>query len=80
VTLTGANLGYTETVWFGRHKGTIVAEPSLLDSGSTTTVVVKAPAGSAGATVDIRVVTVESVVTGAGKSPVTKAATFHYDN
>jgi hypothetical protein len=78
VTLTGANLGYTRTVYFGARAATIVPEPSLLDSGSTSTVVVKVPAGTAGTTVDIRVETLESLVTGSDLSPATTAARFTY--
>jgi hypothetical protein len=80
VRVSGTNLGYVEAVWFGpKRTGTIVAEPSLLDSGSTTEIVVHAPPGIAGSKVDIRVVTLESLTTDKyPKSPVNRHVTFTY--
>jgi hypothetical protein len=79
VTIDGANLGFIEAVYFGKVKATTFANvPALLDCGSTTQVTAVAPAQSAGSTVEIRVVTLESEVTGTGKSAPNPKATFTY--
>jgi hypothetical protein len=57
---------------------TFANAPALLDSGSTGEVTATAPPGTAGTTVPIRVVTLESEVTGSGESPVNPDATFSY--
>jgi hypothetical protein len=79
VTIDGQNLGFIKAVYFGKVKATTFANaPGPLDSGSTTEVTATAPPGTAGATVAIRVITLESAATGFGKSPVNPAATFRY--
>jgi hypothetical protein len=79
VTISGANLGFIEAVYFGKVKATTFANvPALLDSGSTTQITAVVPPGSAGSTVQIRVVTLESEVTGTGKSAPNPKATFTY--
>lgn len=79
VTITGANLGFIQAVYFGTVQATTFANaPALLDSGSTGEVTATAPPGTAGTTVPIRVVTLESEVTGSGESPVNPDATFSY--
>ncbi len=79
VTLHGANLGFPVAVYFGSVKDTnILTQPSLLDSGSTTAVLVVAPAGTAGKKVDLRLVTVESEATGYGKSHLDPSVTFTF--
>jgi hypothetical protein len=79
VTIDGANLGFIEAVYFGKVKATTFANaPALLDCGSTTQVTAVAPPQSAGSTVDIRVVTLESQATGTGQSAPNPKATFTY--
>jgi hypothetical protein len=79
ITINGANLGFVVAVYFGNVKAKTFANvPALLDCGSTTQVTVVVPPGKAGSTVDIRVVTLESEVTGTGKSAINKKATFTY--
>jgi IPT/TIG domain len=79
VTIDGANLGFIEAVYFGDVKATTFANvPALLDCGSTTQVTAVAPPQKAGSTVEIRVVTLESEVTGTGQSAPNPKATFTY--
>ncbi len=79
VTINGANLGFIKAVYFGNVKATSFANvPALLDCGSTTQVTAVAPAEPAGSNVEIRVVTLESEVTGTGKSAANPKATFTY--
>jgi hypothetical protein len=79
VTIDGANLGFIEAVYFGKVKATTFANvPALLDCGSTTQVTAVVPPQSAGSTVEIRVVTLESEVTGTGQSAPNPKATFTY--
>jgi hypothetical protein len=80
VNITGANLGFVEDVYFGSVKAKVFANgPALLDSGNPSLVTAVVPAGVAGAKVNIRVVTVESLSTKKyPKSPVNKAVTFTY--
>lgn len=79
VTINGKNLGCVVGVWFGSTRAlTFSNAQALLDCGSPTQVYALAPYGRAGTTVPIRVETVESLVTGYGKTKVTKAATFTY--
>jgi hypothetical protein len=79
VTVTGANLGFVEAVYFGKIKAAAFANvPAILDSGSTTQVKATAPPGAVGSKVDVRVVTLESEATGFGKSRVNPKAIFDY--
>jgi hypothetical protein len=80
VKITGRNLGFITAVYFGSVKAKVFANgPALLDSGDPTLVTAVAPAGEAGAKVNIRVVTLESLsVKKYPKSPVNKAVTFTY--
>jgi hypothetical protein len=79
VTISGANLGFVEAVYFGDVKAkTFENVPALLDCGSTTQVTAVVPAGHAGSTVEIRVVTLESEVAGTGKSAPNPKAVFTY--
>jgi hypothetical protein len=79
VTIDGANLGFIQAVYFGKVKAATFANvPALLDCGSTTQVTAIAPPEKAGSTVEIRVVTLESEVTGAGQSAPNPKATFTY--
>jgi Pro-kumamolisin, activation domain/IPT/TIG domain len=79
VTIDGANLGFIEAVYFGKVKATTFANvPALLDCGSTTQVTAVVPPRSAGSKVEIRVVTLESEVTGTGESTPNPKATFTY--
>jgi hypothetical protein len=79
VTIDGENLGFIEAVYFGKAKATKFANvPALLDCGSTTQVTAVAPPGKAGSKVEIRVVTLESEVTGTGKSAADPKVTFTY--
>jgi hypothetical protein len=79
VTIDGANLGFIEAVYFGKVKATTFANvPALLDCGSTTQVTAVAPPQKAGSTVEVRVVTLESEVTGTGQSAPNPKATFTY--
>jgi hypothetical protein len=80
VTVSGHNLGFLQAVYFGTTRTTdfrSVGSPS--DVGSTTTFTVQVPPGRAGATVNIRVVTLESAATKKyPKSPVNPGVTYHY--
>ncbi len=79
VTIDGANLGFVKAVYFGNVKATKFANvPALLDCGSTTQVTAVAPPQAVGSKVDIRVVTLESEVTGTGESAANPKATFTY--
>ncbi len=79
ITIDGANLGFVEAVYFGKVKAKVFANvPALLDCGSTSQVTAVAPPQSAGSKVEIRVVTLESEVTGTGKSASNPKATFTY--
>jgi subtilase family serine protease len=79
VTIDGTNLGFTEAVYFGKVKAKTFANvPTLLDCGSTYQITAIVPAGKAGSKVEIRVVTLESEVTGSGKSPANPKVTFTY--
>jgi|HubBroStandDraft_1064217.scaffolds.fasta_scaffold02729_4 hypothetical protein len=79
VTIDGVNLGFVEAVYFGNVKAKTFANvPALLDCGSTTQVTVVVPPGKAGSKVEIRVVTLESEVTGTGKSAANPRVTFTY--
>lgn len=79
VTINGANLGFIEAVYFGNYPAATFANvPTLLDCGSTTQVTAIAPPESAGSTVEIRVVTLESEITGTGESVPNPKATFTY--
>jgi hypothetical protein len=73
VTISGANLGFIEAVYFGKIKvKTFASVPALLDCGSTFQVTAVVPPGKAGSKVEIRVVTLESEVIGSGKSAPTR--------
>ncbi len=79
VVISGANLGFIEAVYFGTTKATVFANvPGLLDCGNTTKITATAPAGRAGSKVDIRLVTLQSLATGFGKSPVNAKVAFTY--
>jgi hypothetical protein len=79
VTIHGANLGFVTAVYFGTVKATSFSNlPALLDSGSTSTVMARAPGGTVGKKVEVRVVTLESEATGFGKSRADSKATFTY--
>jgi hypothetical protein len=79
VTIDGANLGFIKAVYFGKVKAKTFANvPALLDCGSTTAVTAVVPPGKAGSKVEIRVVTLESEVTGTGKSAPNPKVTFTY--
>jgi hypothetical protein len=76
VTITGQNLGCATAVYFGTVAAvTFSNTQALLDCGSTDSVTVTVPAGTAGATVPVIVDTVESALTGA--TP-TSSATYTY--
>jgi len=77
LTLHGSNLGFAKAVYFGSVKASRVANyPTLLDSGSTTRIQVLVPKLAVGMTYDVRVVTLESEVTGSGESRVNPKVTF----
>jgi hypothetical protein len=79
VTISGANLGFVEAVYFGKVKAKTFANvPAFLDCGSTFQVTAVVPPGKAGSKVEIRVVTLESEVTGTGKSAPNPKVTFTY--
>ena len=81
VTVTGRNLGFLKTVYFGLRsttRFTSVGTPS--DVGSTTRFSVVVPAGTAGQTVNVRVVTLESEVDKTyPKSPVNPSVSYRYN-
>jgi hypothetical protein len=69
VTITGENLGCVTGVWFGKTAATKVSNRgALLDCGSTTKVTVVAPPGTTGTSVRVTLTTVESDLTGFGRS------------
>ena len=77
-TITGNNLGCVLTAGFGGKQATAVSNvPGPLDCGSTSTVRATSPAGTAGATVGVRVTTVESFFTGSGASQSTGKFTYN---
>jgi hypothetical protein len=77
VTITGENLGCVTGVFFGKKAARKISNArAILDCGSTTIVHAVAPPGRAGTTVKVTITTVESDLTGAGKS--TSTATFTY--
>jgi Pro-kumamolisin, activation domain/IPT/TIG domain len=79
VTIDGSNLGFVEAVYFGKVKAKTFANvPALLDCGSTTQLTAVVPPGKAGSKVEIRVVTLESEVTGTGQSARNPKVTFTY--
>lgn len=78
VTIRGDNLGFTEAVYFGTRKATAFSQAGLFESGNTYELTATAPPSAAGATVDIRVVTVQSLATGYGKSSANPDVTFTY--
>lgn len=79
VTIDGVNLGFIEAVYFGTVRAkTFGNVPALLDCGSTTQVTAVVPSGKAGSSVEIRVVTLGSEVTGTGKSASNPKARFTY--
>jgi hypothetical protein len=76
VTISGENLGCATGVFFGGTAAeTFSNDQALLDCGSTNSITVTAPPGTAGDTVPVTVSTVESDVT--GDTPTT-AASFTY--
>ncbi len=79
VTIRGRNLGCVIGVYFGgKRAATFSNAQALLDCGSASQVNVLAPPGRPGTKVDVTVMTVESVVTGFGRSRGVAAATFTY--
>lgn len=80
VTIKGHNLGCVVGVWFGKYRPAELFGNSfaLLDCGSTTEVEVKAPPGPAGHKVWITVETVESALTGFGRTKTVSTATFTF--
>jgi hypothetical protein len=77
VTITGQNLGCVTGVFFGRRAARKISNAAaILDCGSTTVVHATAPPGRAGTTVKVTITTVESNLTGSGRSKST--ATFTY--
>jgi hypothetical protein len=77
VTITGENLGCVTGVFFGSTPAvTFSNAQALLDCGSTNTVTVTAPPGTAGTTVPVTVTTVESDFS--GDTPTTNAS-FTYN-
>jgi hypothetical protein len=77
VTITGENLGCVTGVYFGKVAAMKIKNTSaLLDCGSTTQVTVTAPPGQKGKSVQVRLTTVESDLTGFGLT--TDAVNFSY--
>lgn len=77
VTLRGRNLGFARAVYFGSVRAAKVANyPTLLASGGSTLVKVLVPKLKLGKTYFVRIVTLESEVTGSGPSPVDREVTF----
>jgi hypothetical protein len=74
----GRNLSDAVAVLFGSTVAEASSAPEILTNGSSTEVDVVAPPGRAGATVAVRVATIESLVTTNGASAVNAAAKFHY--
>jgi len=80
VTITGTSLGFVKAVYFGTTKAKTFANgPALLDDGNTGLVTATAPAGTAGKTVNVRVVTLASLSAGhTPKSAVNRHDRFTY--
>jgi hypothetical protein len=77
VTITGENLGCVTSVEFGGVEALAAANvPELLDCGSTSSVTVVAPPGTAGSTVPITLTTVESDEAG---TSATSPTSFTYE-
>jgi len=69
VTITGQNLGCATSVSFGTVEATTFTNvEAILDCGSTNSITVTVPSGTADTTVPVTVTTVESEITGSGAS------------
>jgi hypothetical protein len=79
VTITGQNLGCATGVSFGSTPApasSVTNVQALLDCGSTTSITVTVPPGTAKTTVPVTVTTVESEITGSGPSTTTADYTY----
>ena len=77
VAISGENLGCVTGVFFGTQVAEQISNSqAVLDCGSTDLVTATSPPGASGSAVKVRVTTVESDFTGAGKS--SSKATFTY--
>jgi len=76
--IQGRNLSDAISVEFGHQVTEAVNAPEILTNGSSTEVEATTPPGTAGKTVHVRVMTVESYATGTGFSPSSSGSAFTY--